>query len=218
VWKVGINLVEVMIHSTPTRGSGLSITLSLETAPSTVYLHSMHHTISAMRPARHAQAASAKAALGAARVQWVTAAPELAQTLRSPLEGGKVVLPLVDFKTPAGFPSPAADFEVNRVDVTQRLGLDEPHVFMGRVSGHSMTGRGIDTGDLIVVNRLIAPLHGHVVVAVIDNELTCKTLHSLRGTVKLISANPDYPDIVPGDAQEVTVWGVVTAVIKTLSV
>lgn len=142
----------------------------------------------------------------------------LTQALQAPLKHGKLTLPMVDFKTPAGFPSPAADFEVNRVDVSERLGLDEPHVFMGRVSGHSMTGRGIYSGDLIVVNRLITPLHGHVVVAVIDNEITCKTLYSLNGVVKLLAANAEYPDIVPGDAQEITVWGVVTAVIKTLAV
>lgn len=127
-------------------------------------------------------------------------------------------LPLVGFKTPAGFPSPAADFQVERLDLGEKLELERPYVFMGRVSGSSMTGRGIDNGDLIVINRKITPRHGQVVVAVIDNELTCKTLYKLHGIVKLLSANPEYPDIVPGDAQELTVWGVVTSVIKELPV
>jgi len=134
------------------------------------------------------------------------------------LRGAPLAMPMVDFKTPAGFPSPAADFQVERLDLSQRLELDRPYVFMGRVSGDSMTGRGIDNGDLIVINRKVTPTHGHVVVAVIDNELTCKTLYRLHGVVKLLAANPQYPDIVPGDGQEIQVWGVVTSVVKTLLV
>lgn len=149
------------------------------------------------------------------------AAPALASLLERtacPALPASLCLPLVGFKTPAGFPSPAADFQVERLDLGEKLELERPYVFMGRVSGNSMTGRGIENGDLIVINRKITPRHGQVVVAVIDNELTCKTLYKLHGIVKLLSANPEYPDIVPGDAQEITVWGVVTSVIKEMPV
>lgn len=39
-----------------------------------------------------------------------------------------------------------------------------------------MIGKGIVDGDLLVVNKAIVQRHGHNVVTVIDNELTCKTL------------------------------------------
>lgn len=149
------------------------------------------------------------------------AAPTLGALLKRtdcPSIPAALSLPLVGFKTPAGFPSPAADFQVERLDLGEKLELERPYVFMGRVSGNSMTGRGIENGDLIVINRKITPRHGQVVVAVIDNELTCKTLYKLRGIVKLLSANPEYPDIVPGNAQEITIWGVVTSVIKEMPV
>lgn len=128
------------------------------------------------------------------------------------------ILPFADFRTPAGFPSPAADFQVDRVDLQERLELDRPYVFMARISGMSMTGVGIDDGDLIVINRKLTPRHGQIVVALIDNELTCKTLYQHDGILKLVAAHPDYPDILPRDGQEWTVWGVVTSCIKSFSV
>lgn len=132
--------------------------------------------------------------------------------------GTSAAMPLVGFKAPAGFPSPSADFQVDRVDLQERLELDKPYVFLARVSGSSMTGLGIDDGDLIVVNRNLAPRHGQIVVAVIDNELTCKTLYQMDGVVKLLAANPDYPDILPKEGQEWSVWGVVTSCVKSFPV
>ena len=124
-------------------------------------------------------------------------------------------MPLVSLRTPAGFPSPASDFECDRVDLLERLSLDKPYVFMAKVRGHSMTERGIDDGDLLVINRKITPRHGHIVVAVIDNELTCKTLFCQNEVVKLVAANPDFKDIELRDSQELTIWGVVTSCIKS---
>jgi DNA polymerase V len=98
------------------------------------------------------------------------------------------------------------------------MGLNQPTTFMARVRGLSMVDKGIDDGDLLVINRAIAPKHGHTVVAVIDNEFTCKTLYQRGGVVKLQAANPDFPDMVPKEGQTMTIWGVVTAVIKKMAV
>lgn len=67
--------------------------------------------------------------------------------------GSRTALPLLGFRPAAGFPSPAADFQVDRVDLFERLELDKPYVFLARVAGHSMVGRGIHDGDLIVINH-----------------------------------------------------------------
>lgn len=131
--------------------------------------------------------------------------------------GTERVMPQVQFSTPAGFPSPAADFDTDRVDLVQHLGLDQPTTFLARVRGLSMVGKGIDDGDLIVVNRALSPRHGHTVVAVIDNELTVKTLYQRQGVTKLVAANPDFPDIVPKEGQALQIWGVVTSAIKKLA-
>jgi DNA polymerase V len=132
--------------------------------------------------------------------------------------GSALTMPQVDHSTPAGFPSPAADFQVNAVDLVDQMGLNQPTTFIARVRGLSMLGKGIDDGDLLVINRAVTPKHGQTVVAVIDNELTCKTLYQRNGLVKLQAANPDFPDIVPREGQTMTIWGVVTAVIKKMAV
>lgn len=123
---------------------------------------------------------------------------------------------VVDTKVPAGFPSPAADFDVNRVDLFEQMGLGRPSTFLARVKGDSMQGRGIDDGDLLVIDRALTAHHGHTVVAVLDGELTCKTLYKRAGIVKLLAANPSYPDFVVKEGQSLTLWGVVTNVVKRL--
>lgn len=132
--------------------------------------------------------------------------------------GAALSMPQVEHSTPAGFPSPAADFAVHRLDLVEQMGLNLPSTFLARVSGQSMIGKGIDDGDVLVINKAIEAKHGHTVVAVIDNELTCKTLYRRGGVVKLQAANPDFPDIVPKEHQTMTIWGVVTSVIKQMPV
>ena len=130
------------------------------------------------------------------------------------LAAAPLVLPMPEARVRAGFPSPAEDFTVNRLDLTQILVIHPQATFLLRVAGPSMREAGIDDGDTLVVDRAIKPRHGHVVVAVVDGEFTVKYLHQRAGRVKLKAANPTFPDIVPKDGQTVEVWGVVTSCIK----
>lgn len=117
----------------------------------------------------------------------------------------------------AGFPSPAADFAARRIDVFERLVVHPQATFTMRVSGESMRDAGIFDGDVLLVDRAIKPQHGKIVVAVVDGEFTCKQLYLRNGRLKLKAANPTFPDIVPKEGQQVEVWGVVTAAIKTFA-
>ena len=117
----------------------------------------------------------------------------------------------------AGFPSPAADHTVKRLDLNDVLIKHPLATFLLRVRGHSMRDAGIDEGDVVLVDKAIKPVHGHVVVAVVDGEFTLKRLWRRRGQVKLQAANPDCPDIELVDGQTLEVWGVVTTVIKSLT-
>ena len=85
-----------------------------------------------------------------------------------------------------------------------------------RAVGNSMIDAGIFDGDLLVVDKSIEPLHGHIVIAVIDGELTVKRLMQQNGETILRPANARFKDIVLKDGQELIVWGVVTSTIKTL--
>lgn len=124
------------------------------------------------------------------------------------------MLPVAGWPVAAGFPSPAEDFLVQRIDLTQELITHPQATFLLRVSGESMRDAGIFDGDMLVVDKAIKPRHGHVVVAVVDGEFTVKYLYQRAGRVKLRPANPTFPEITPHEGQLLEVWGVVTASIK----
>ena len=114
----------------------------------------------------------------------------------------------------AGFPSPAEDHAVKRVDLMEQLIKHPQATFLLRVRGESMKDAGIFDNDVVLVDRAINPRSGHVVVAVVDGEFVCKTLWQRAGRMKLKAANPTFADISPKDGQTVEIWGVVVAAIK----
>lgn len=118
---------------------------------------------------------------------------------------------LLDFHMPAGFPSPAEDHLVQRCDLVDLLSTHPQATYFMRVRGDSMIGVGIHDNDIVAVNRALQAKHGSIVVANVDNEFTCKTLFQRNGRVRLVAANPAYPDIRPKEGQTIEVWGVVTA-------
>ncbi|SCX53304.1 DNA polymerase V [Variovorax sp. EL159] len=138
----------------------------------------------------------------------------LAQSVPVALSTEVLMLPIADARVHAGFPSPAEDFLVKRIDLNTVLVTHPQATFFLRVAGDSMRELGIEDGDLLVVNRAIKPRHGQIVVAVVDGDFAVKQLHLRAGRLKLKAGNPTYPDITPSDGQVVEVWGVVTSCIK----
>ena len=114
----------------------------------------------------------------------------------------------------AGFPSPAEDFQVQRIDLMKELVRHPQASYLLRIRGDSMRDAGIFDGDVVLVDKAITPRSGQVVVAVVDGEFTCKTLQLRAGRIQLKAANPSYPDILPTDGQTIEIWGVVVAAIK----
>jgi DNA polymerase V len=123
-------------------------------------------------------------------------------------------LPMVQGTIRAGFPSPADDFAVKRHDLNDLLITHPAATFFWRVRGTSMLGAGISDGDILIVNRALSPVHGDIVVAEVDNDFTVKYLHRRGGRVKLVAADPTFPEIVPKDGQTLVICGVVTGAIK----
>ena len=137
-----------------------------------------------------------------------------AADIPQPLTASPMFLPLADCPVRAGFPSPAEDFGSKRLDLSTMLVEHPQATYFLRVAGPSMQEYGIGDGDLIVVDRAVQPRHGHIVVAVVDNEFTVKYLYKIAGMVRLKAGNPTYPDIIPKEGQTLEVWGVVTSCIK----
>ena len=122
------------------------------------------------------------------------------------------------FSTPvrAGFPSPAEDHQEDRLDLNSLLIRHPEATYYLRAKGDSMTGAGIQDGDLLMVDRAIEATPGMIVVAAVDNEFTVKLLEATPSGLCLAPANPSYSKIILKDAQELTLWGVVINVIHTV--
>ena len=124
--------------------------------------------------------------------------------------------PLVLYRVAAGFPSPAEDYIEGRIDLNRDLIPHPVATFYIRVAGDSMTGAGIDAGDLLIVDRAAETCDGHIVVARIGNELCVKRLCIERdGKIWLLSANDEFQPIEISEADDFEVWGRVLHSIKT---
>ena len=124
------------------------------------------------------------------------------------------LLPVFSNRVPAGFPSPAEDHVEGKLDLNQHLIQRPASTFFVRASGESMRDAGIFDGDLLVIDRSIAPLVGDVVIAVLHGELTVKRLaKSDNQSWKLKAENPSFPDL-PVDEFGCEIWGVVTSSIR----
>lgn len=130
------------------------------------------------------------------------------------LEPAPLRLPLASARLAAGFPSPAEDHVQRRLDLNELMITHPLATFFWRVRGHSMVEAGIGDGDLLVVNRALAPGHRSIVVAQLDGDFTVKYLWREGACVRLVAANPAFPEIRLRDGQELVVCGVVTHAIK----
>lgn len=117
--------------------------------------------------------------------------------------------PLFASRAPAGFPSPAEDYVEKTIDLNEQLIQHKEATFFVRVKGDSMVGAGIHDGDTLVVDRAVEPRHRHIVLAVIDGQLTVKRLIRHKGEVWLYAENPAYAPMKLDPETGCDIWGVV---------
>ena len=75
-----------------------------------------------------------------------------------------------------------------------------------------MIDAGIHDGDIAVVEERHSANVGDIVVAIVDNDFTLKTLDKECGNLILRPANPAYPVIRPKDTLEI--FGVLVGLIR----
>ena len=94
-----------------------------------------------------------------------------------------------------------------------------PHpsaTFYVRVTGEIMSGAGILSNDILIVDRSLEAIHGSIVIAVVNNELTVKRLFKKDGHIELHPENPAFPIMTFKRDMELTIWGVVSGVTRKL--
>ena len=85
--------------------------------------------------------------------------------------------------------------------------------FLLRAKGDSMTGAGIEDGDLILIRRQSTADYNQIVVALLDDEATLKRFRPKQDHVCLHPENNRYEDIIVNSC---VIQGVAVKVIKDL--
>lgn len=114
----------------------------------------------------------------------------------------------------AGFPSPAQDYMEQAIDLNKELIRHPASTFYGRVVGNSMSGEGIDEGDILVIDKSLELIDGDLAVCFINGEFTVKRVKLEKDFAWLVPSNPDYEPIKVTKDDEFTIWGIVTYTVK----
>lgn len=118
-------------------------------------------------------------------------------------------IPLMLNTIPAGFPSPADDYVENKLDLNEFLIKHPAATFFVRVEGSSMVNAGINSGDILIVDRAV-PVHDKsIVVAHIDGEFTVKRIAKIEQHIYLLPENSDYIPVLITPEMNIEIWGVV---------
>jgi SOS-response transcriptional repressor LexA len=109
-----------------------------------------------------------------------------------------------------GFQSPAQDYVEGVIDLAALLDLRRPNLYPVRVVGQALKERGIDHGDVLIVDAAASPVSGRVCVAVSRGEVILATLRR-RGDAWLL--RPAIGDPVPVEG-DVEVWAIVESLVR----
>ena len=118
------------------------------------------------------------------------------------------LFPLASEAISAGFPSPAEDYIEPGIDLNKYLIKNPISTFFLRVSGNSMNNAGIYNNDLLIIDRSINPIPGHIVVALLDGEFTLKRLVKKKDNYYLKADKENYPAINLYEYTDIQIWGV----------
>lgn len=120
--------------------------------------------------------------------------------------------PLAESTIQAGMPVPVTDTQGDYFIIDEML-IDTPsRTTLITVKGDSMIEAGIHEGDVAVVEKRLTANIGDIVVAIVDNDFTLKTLDKENGNFILRPANPAFPIIRPHGTLEI--FGVLTGLVR----
>lgn len=128
----------------------------------------------------------------------------------SPVSGAAMVsrVPILGRVT-AGVPILAVEEHIGYVPFEGAQGGGEYYAL--RIRGESMIGVGIMDGDLVIIRKDATARNGDIVIALLEDEATCKTLSVTPDGVWLLPENPAYSPI---DGTGCQLLGVVKAVYR----
>ena len=122
-------------------------------------------------------------------------------------------IPIFSDAVQAGFPSPAEDHMDMELNLNDYLVKNPSATFCVRAIGESMKDAGIQSGDIMIVDKSLDPQNRSIVLAVIDGEFTVKRVNINNKEIYLMPENINFPPIKITEEMDFKIWGVVTYII-----
>lgn len=122
-------------------------------------------------------------------------------------------IPMFSDSVQAGFPSPAEDHMDMDLNLNDHLVQNPSATFCVKAIGESMKDAGIQSGDIMIVDKSLQPKNRSIVLAVIDGEFTVKRVNINNRQLYLMPENSDFSPIKITEEMDFKVWGVVTYII-----
>ncbi len=136
----------------------------------------------------------------------------------SPAYKGSKKLRQQDIRTAnaTGFGAAADDYAERGIDLNEQLIMNKAATFFFRMAGDAMTGAGIQSGDVLIVDRSIAPSNGKIIVAAVDGELYVRRFQKTIKGIALLAEGGKTASMPIGEFTQYQCWGVVTGVVHLL--
>lgn len=115
-----------------------------------------------------------------------------------------------------GFPSPATDHLENRLNLNDRLVKYPASTFFVEVENDNEDSLGVSSGDILIVDRSLAPRHNSLVIAEMEGEnVVCRAVRTHSGW-KLEKGCGEQVPLDYRSGQGTQIWGKVTHVIHSV--
>lgn len=124
-------------------------------------------------------------------------------------------IPFFDIGLVAGFPIPLDNDERSQdIELLKMLCPHPESSYLIRVKGNSMIDAGINSGDIVIVDKSNRnPDETQVAVCEFNGEYTLKRFVKRDGAGWLVPSNPNYPEIKVTPDDQFSIWGTVTYII-----
>lgn len=116
-------------------------------------------------------------------------------------------------KLETGFPSPAADHIENRLNLHEHLVKYPASTFFVKIEGDQENGLGLHHGDILIIDRSLAPRHKSLVIAECEGEhVVCRLVRNKHNWI-LERADGNSIDLNFDELVNPAIWGKVSYVI-----
>lgn len=123
-------------------------------------------------------------------------------------------IPIASNFISAGFPSPADDFQEDKISLDNYVVKNKEATFYARLRGTSMVEAGFDEGDLLVIDRSLEPTDNKIAVCFVDGDFTVKRVRVTTDGAWLLPYNKNLKPIKITEENTFIIWGIVTYIVK----